>query len=161
MNAAARLVISLVVRLILLFYAGWFAVADSALHPDASLVSRIGLSLLFLILSLFVGEVTTLRMHVGMVLGALRKVAGGEGLIPEAVAAEVGAEVPPDASASAGDAREAIDILVKTLSSSDEKARGMAYAHLQRLTGETLPEVPEAWERWWADNREGFVPPGA
>lgn len=159
MNPAVRLVVSLVVRLILLFYAGWFAVAESALHPDTSIVSRIGLSLLFLILSLFVGEITTLRMHVGMVLGALRRVSGGEGLVPEAVAAEMGGAtgVLPDA----GDVREAIDILVTAMGSDSDEARGMAHGQLLRLTGQSLPPVAEAWERWWAENREGFVPPEA
>lgn len=157
MSPTVRLVVSLFVRLLLLFFAGWFAIADSALPSDASVVSRVGLSLLFLIASLLVGEVSTVRLHVGMLLGALRKVSGGAGAVSDAVAKQIGTQaVPP----TAGSVRESVDILIKALGANDADTRQKAHAHLRRLTGQDLPPDAERWRAWWSKARDTFEPPG-
>jgi hypothetical protein len=58
------------------------------------------------------------------------------------------------------DDRAAIDVLVRGLSGPEPEARAKAHKHLKRLTGQDLPPDPEAWARWWAENRAGFPPGG-
>jgi hypothetical protein len=138
-----RLVVSLGVRLLLIGFAGWFALADSAV-PGAPLVTRIGLACAFLILAVLVGEVSTSRVHLGMLLSALRQAS------PEAAAA-AGANGDPRR-----DDRAAVDALLAALRVGEPETRAKAHRHLVRITGQDLPPDPEAWDRWWATHREGF-----
>jgi hypothetical protein len=84
--------------------------------------------------------VLTVRTHLGLLVGALR--AGGA------------------SGPSRRDDRAAIDVLVRGLSGPEPDARAKAHKHLKRLTGQDLPPDPEAWTRWWAENRDAFPPGG-
>ncbi|MDA1196032.1 MAG: hypothetical protein O2894_12740, partial [Planctomycetota bacterium] len=77
MSPIARVLITSLVRFALLFFAGWFAFAEDALGGEAPMVSRIGLVLMCLVLSILVGEVDRLRTHFGLLVGALRAAGGG------------------------------------------------------------------------------------
>ena len=160
MNPATRIFISVFIRLGLIFFAGWFAIADSALPEDVPLVSRLAFSFLFLIAAILVGETATLRMHFSMMLGAIRQITGGaiggEGDIGQAVSSAV-AQAVSDGDAVARDPRDSIDILIRALAADDAETRQKAHAHLMRLTGQDLPEDLAAWQAWWSENREGFL----
>ena len=52
--------------------------------------------------------------------------------------------------------REAIDILVRTLSSADSAARKVAVEQLRRLTGQDFGEDSAQWARWWEAHRRSF-----
>lgn len=58
--------------------------------------------------------------------------------------------------------REAVDILIKGLSTSDPRARRSAIKTLERMTGQKFGEDQEAWTEWWIANRGRFrVQPGS
>ena len=153
MNAANRLIVSALVRLVLLFYAGWFAFADQALGPEASMVTRIGLAILFLVLSVLVGEITQMRTHFGLLIGAMRAAGGVMGAAAAPIA------VAQNAVESSADPRpEAVDILIRALGSESAEAREAAHGQLVRLTGQELPLEQDAWTEWWKLNRKGFAP---
>jgi hypothetical protein len=158
LNPAARLIISFVLRLVLFFFAGWFAIAESALPPGVSMVSRIGLATLFLIVAILVGEVANMRMHLGMLLGALRAVGGGAGAASGVVSKLIGETEGTTSKAASADPRDSIDILIRALGSRDEDTRTKAHHHLQRLTGQSFGAAPADWESWWAGARESFKP---
>lgn len=146
MNPAVRLLVAFAIRVSLVFFAGWFALAESALPADVSTVSRMGLAFLFLIAAILVGEVSSLRLHFGMIMGAIRK-AKGE---------------PAEASGPVADAadtrRMAVDQLIKALGvTKDDAVRTTVHKNLTRLTGQDLPADATAWETWWAQNRDTFV----
>ncbi|MDJ0974285.1 MAG: hypothetical protein QNJ98_07490 [Planctomycetota bacterium] len=148
MNPAARLIIAFVIRLLLIFFAGWFALAESAMPEGTHIVSRIGLAMLFLIASILVGEVSNLRMHFGMLVNAIRAArGGGEESVPDAS--------PPDPNEAK---RKAVDELVRALRTDKADVRDMVHGHLIRLTGQDLPADPAAWEAWWSKSRDTFVP---
>lgn len=146
MNPAARLLVSFLISLALVFFAGWFAIADSAMPEGTSLVSRLGLTLLFLIAAILLGEVSKLRVHFGMLMGAIKAARGGEGENPLTPA------VPRDPAEAK---RHAVAILIKSLDSDD--ARETAHGHLIRLTGQDLPADSASWRAWWAENEDSFI----
>ncbi len=149
MNPAVRLIVAFVVRLTLIFFAGWFALADAAMPEGTHILSRIGLALLFLIASILAGEVANLRMHFGMLVNAIRAARSGEGA-PEGEDA-----VPLDPNEAK---RKAVDELVRALRTDKTEVRNMVHGHLIRLTGQDLPADPAAWEAWWERSRSGFEP---
>ncbi len=57
--------------------------------------------------------------------------------------------------------REAVDILVRAMSSPQADVRNTAREHLVRLTGENLGADGPAWETWWAEKRATYRSPGA
>lgn len=144
MSPAARLLVSFLVRLALIFFAGWFALAPGALPEQTSVVSRAGLAILFLIAAILVGEVANLRMHFGMLVNAIRAAKGAVGDAPDT-------ERP--AADPQAVRREAVEALIRALRTDKADVREMVHAHLERLTGAGLPADPDAWDAWWA--REG------
>lgn len=148
MNPAARLLVSFLISLALVFFAGWFAIADSAMPEGTSLVSRLGLSLLFLIAAILLGEVSKLRVHFGMLMGAIKAARGGDGGGPLAPA------MPTDPAAAK---RQAVAILIRSLDSDDATIRETAHSNLLRLTGQDLPADSASWRAWWAQNEDSFV----
>jgi len=51
----------------------------------------------------------------------------------------------------------AIDILIRTLESGEEKAIQLASNQLQKMTGEDFGPHPAQWKAWWAENRIRFL----
>ncbi len=162
MSPVTRYLVVVLVRLLLIGAAAWFAFGADPLGPATPLVSRLALVLAFLLLSIVLGEVDRLRTHFGLLLAALRSapLAAGtpgsrEGVVAEAARAAAG---DPALAGAAGprDDRASIDILVKALHTRDDATRGRVHAHLKRLTGQDLPADPRAWEAWWTAAREGF-----
>jgi hypothetical protein len=133
-SPTSRLIVNAVLRLILLGFGMWIALADSALPPGTSMITRVGLVIVFLALSILVGEIGQMREHMGMLLKVLR-------------AAQPGRR----------DDKEAVDILIQGLASPDAGTREKAHHHLKRLTGLELPAEAAAWSAWWKQNRETFV----
>jgi hypothetical protein len=134
-----RLVVTFLLRLAFLFFAGWVALRPEAL-PGADLVVRIGLAALFLVTAIFIGEVVAVRAHLGMLLHALRT-ATQTGGSPGAVRK---------------DDRAAVDILIRALDAKEAGTREKAHRNLVRLTGQDLPSDRGAWDAWWKENREGY-----
>lgn len=134
MKPTTRLLVNAFIRLLLLGFGMWIALADSALPAETSMITRVGLVVAFMALSILVGEVGQMREHMGMLLKVLRASQPGR-----------------------RDDREAIDILVQGLSSADQGTRERAHHHLRRLTGVDLPAEAAAWAAWWQQNRETFV----
>ncbi len=154
MSASSRLIIALILRILLLLFAGWFAFAPDALPEGVSIVSRIGLATAFLVLMMLIGEVGTMRMHMGMLVSALR--AGGT---PGASAAAVAATANAMGVGASGGTRNdaaSVDILIQALKTNDADVRAKAHAHLTRLTGQTMPDDVATWQKWWDDNRDTF-----
>jgi hypothetical protein len=133
----SRLLFDLIVRLILLFFAIYFAVTPEAL-PGASVIARIGISAVFLVLVVITGEVSAMRAQLHIILTSVLR-----------ARAELGGREPPDDQA-------AVDILVKALRTTTDETRDKIHRQLRRLTGQDLPPDPQAWEDWWSRNREGF-----
>jgi len=149
------MLLGLFVRLVLLFFAGWFLFYDGAVPEGTHMISRIGLAILFLMVQILVGEVGTVRTHVGLLIGALRSVTGGtpEGKVTAAIAEQLGGGAP-----AVPDVQAAVDILIRSLSLDDADAQEKAHKHLQRITGESFPPDAAVWAEWWAENRFGFEP---
>jgi hypothetical protein len=143
----SRILVNALLRLVFLAVAGWFAFGGETALPGAPLFTRIALVVLALGVSILLGEVGMLRAHFDMLLAALR--AG------TASAAASGAGAVPR------DDKAAIDVLVRALGSREPSTREKAHKHLKRITGQDLPEDPQAWGRWWSENRESFTPHGA
>ena len=150
MSPVARVLVVALVRLALIFFAGWFAFREDALGAGASTVSRMGVVLLFLVVSILVGELDKLRTHFGLLVGALRAAgsSGGRAAAAAAAASALGGET--------ADPRASVDILIRALATDDVETREKAHKHLVRLTGKQLPPELALWERWWQENREGF-----
>jgi hypothetical protein len=134
-----RLVLDLVVRLSLLFFAAWFALTPEAL-PQAPALARIGLSALFLVLVVIVGEIHATRTQMHLLLTVLK------------AKTDLASGTPPDP-------RAAVEILVKAMRSAKGETREKIHRQLVRLTGRDLPDSAEAWEKWWEENRETFSRP--
>ncbi len=155
MNPVARLLVVALIRLILIFFAGWFAFKQDALGEGVHIVSRIGLVLLFLVVSILLGEFDKLRTHFALLIGALRAAgAGGPGGAAAAAAGAIAAA--GGAGAPQADPRASVDILIRALASDDDDTRDKAHKHLVRLTGKNLPAETALWERWWQENRDKF-----
>ncbi len=137
MTPTSRLMLNALLRLTLLGFGLWIALGGEAALSGAALPTRIGLVVLFLSVSILIGEVGQLRDHLGALLKVLKGAAGGR-----------------------RDDREAVDILLQGLSAPDPEVRERAHHHLVRLTGQQLPPDPERWQAWWAAHREGFVARG-
>ncbi len=155
MSPVARLLVVALVRLAMIFFAGWFAFNEEALGAGAPKVSRIGLVLLFLVGSIILGELDKLRTHFGLLIGALRA-AGGQGGAAAAALASAGLDTPGSAPA---DPKASVDILIRALGADDGDTRDKAHRHLVRLTGKNLPAETALWERWWQENRSGYKGP--
>lgn len=134
MSANTRLLLNALLRLVFLGFALWIALGGEAALPGAPMVTRVGVVLLFLGLSILLGEVAMQRDHLSMLLKLIR--AG---------------------SSARRDDREAVDILIQGLSSSEAQVRERALHHLRRLTGQNLPADAQRWQAWWAAHREGFA----
>jgi hypothetical protein len=129
-----------VVRLILIFFAGWFALASDALPEEVPVISRIGLAAVFLIASILVGEVGMLRVNIGAVLHGLKAVRTG-------------------ATEEVADPLVAAATLIQGLRTNKDDLREKAHYHLKRITGQDLPPEAEAWEAWLKEQRA--AEPGA
>ena len=100
---------------------------------------------------ILVSELTKLRTHFGIVIGALKAAsASGQAPDPDAL---------PGPPAKAPDPRAAVDILLQALASDDAETQERAHRHLVRLTGKDLPRETALWQRWWQENRERFPGP--
>lgn len=155
MSPVVRLLIVTLVRLAMIFFAGWFAFNEEALGAGVPMVSRIGLVLLFLVASIILGELDKLRTHFGLLIGALRA-AGGQGGAAAAAVATAGLDTP---SAAQADPKASVDILIRALGVDEGLTREKAHKHLVRLTGKNLPAELALWERWWQENRDGYEGP--
>jgi hypothetical protein len=153
LSPVARVLVIALVRLILLFFAIWFAFREDALGEGASLVSRMGIVLLFLVVFILLGELDKLRTHFGLLVGALRAAggAGGGAAAAAGAAAALGGDAVPEP-----DTRASVDILIRALGAPDADTRDKAHKHLVRLTGKNLPAEHALWERWWQENRDRF-----
>ena len=147
-----------VLRLGLLFYAAWFAFHDDPLGSgDLPMVSRVGLVLLFFVLSILLGELDRLRTHFGLLVGGLRAAGRGAGL--DEVAQAAGGEAL--ATQPKADPKASVDILVQALAADDPDTVAKVHKHLTRLTGKKLPPESALWERWWQENRDSWAGPPA
>lgn len=155
MSPVVRVLVGALVQVTLIFFAGWFAFKQDALGPEVHLVSRMGLVLLCLVLAIILAELTKLRSHFGMIVGAMRAAsAAGTAPASESMEALQAATSP----GLAEDPRAAVDILVTALATDDAETRERAHRHLVRLTGKNLPPEVALWQRWWQENRERFSP---
>ncbi len=157
MSGTSRVLVAALVRIVLLAVAVWFVVVPDALGPDASVVSRIALVILALVLSIVVGEVVMMRMHMGLLVGALRERVQTGGGADAAVLADVAEAVASKRSvhADGSAADRAVPILIRALESAEPGARTVAHEHLKRLTGQALPAEAEAWRNWWESSARG------
>ncbi len=80
-----------------------------------------------------------IRAHISQLVGALRMLAGRMGRSPT-----------PEIKG------EAIEILIGSLRSGTESVRDTAAKELRKLTDEDLGTDPEAWQRWWLENKDRF-----
>ena len=161
MSPVVRVLAIALVRLGLLFYAGWFAFNEESLGEGVSSVSRVGFVLLFLVLSILLGEIDRIRTHFGLLVGALRAAGGASGSPGGGVAAAAAAAAQGLPGGADADPRASVDILIRALSAGDEETVEKAHKHLIRLTGKKLPPQIALWERWWQENRDGYRgPPG-
>jgi hypothetical protein len=53
--------------------------------------------------------------------------------------------------------REAVRILIRSLSSENGKVRQDAWEHLKRLTGQDFALDPQVWESWWSVHEKRFA----
>ena len=134
MKPLTRVVVTAVVRLAFLFFAGWVAVAPGALegaHP----VTRIGLAAGFMALSVLVGEILRLETRFEALMRAIRSAtsqAGEGGAAGRAIRTQ----------------DEAVAILIRALGSREPDTVEKAHRNLVRLTGQDLPPDKAAWEAW-------------
>jgi hypothetical protein len=151
-TGTSRVLVAAVVRIVLLAVAVWFAVAPAPLGPETPLFSRIALVVLALVLSILVGEIVQMRLHLGLLVGALRQL--GPSASGAAVAADV-EEALRSGKSPVPAAERAVPILIQALEGKDESARRAAHDHLCRLTGQSLPPEAAAWRAWWKDRERG------
>jgi len=99
------------------------------------------LSLPFVLVATAVGVLENLRTrsHMAQLIGAIRTQAGKRG-------------VPPSPEV----VREAVEILIHSLRSGEERVRETATRELRKLTGQEFGPDHEAWVLWWAANKERF-----
>jgi hypothetical protein len=134
LKVTTKLLLGAALRLVLIGFACWFAIDQDSV-PNAPPLTRIALASGFLVLSILAGEISSLRIDLGLVAAALRGRIGS----------------PPR------DDKAAVDILVRALSASSETTRTSAHAQLKRLTGQDLPLDAEAWSAWWGAHRDSFT----
>jgi len=154
-SGSSRVLVAALVRIVLLAIAAWFVAAPDALGAQTPMISRIALVILALVLSVVVGEVVQMRLHLGLLVGALRQRTGGEAAtvladVEEAMKGQAAAPADPKAAGE-----RAVPILIQALDARDESARRAAHEHLKRLTGQDLPPESSAWRSWWSDVRRG------
>jgi len=158
MVPVVRVLVVAFVRFAFVFFAGWFAFNEDALGVGAPLVSRLAFVLLFLVVSILLGEIDRLRTHFGLLIGALRAAGGGQGggvdAAAQAASTALGGDAPP-----AADPKASIEILIRALGAADAGTRENARHHLQRLTGKNLPADAALWARWWQENRGAYEAP--
>ena len=138
MKVESRMILTLLVRLAFVVFAGWVAVVPSTL-PGSHDVVRMGLAATFLVVAILVGEVAKLQTQFEMLLKALRA---------------AGASVAVEAATPERDDDAAIGILIRALGSREETTRAKAHANLVRISGQDLPLDREAWEAWWKARKE-------
>ncbi len=159
MSPLVRVLVMAAVRLGLLFYAGWFAFAPEALGEGTSMVSRIGLVLVCLMLSILLGEIDRLRTHFSLLVGALRSAGGGSAASQAAASVSAAAAAIPLADEGSKDPKASVEILIRALAAPDLDTVSKAHKHLQRLTGKDLPPEHALWQRWWQENRDDYAGP--
>jgi hypothetical protein len=138
LKVETRLILSFVLRLGFMVFAGWIALVPDTL-PGAPMLLRMGLAATLLVIAILVGEVAKLQTQFEMLLKALRA---------------AGASVAAEAAAPQRDDEAAIAILIRALGSREEATREKAHANLLRITGQELPLDREAWQAWWDAQRE-------
>lgn len=135
LKPVARVIVASIVRLVFLFFAGWIAVAPTAL-PGAHPITRIGLAAVFLALSVLVGELQRLETRFEALMRAIRSATNTSGT----------------GTSGSGGLRtqdEAVTILIRALGSREPDTVVKAHRNLIRLTGQDLPPDKAAWEAWW------------
>ncbi|MEZ6008123.1 MAG: hypothetical protein R3F05_10175 [Planctomycetota bacterium] len=140
MSGSSRVLVAALVRIVLLAIAAWFVAAPNALGPETPMLSRIALVVLALVLSVVVGEVVQMRLHLGLLVGALRQRAGGEAatVLADVEEAMKGPGAAPADPKAAGE--RAVPILIQApRGTGRDAARRAAHEHLKRLTGQDLP----------------------
>ncbi len=137
MKVESRLVLTLLVRLAFLVFAGWVALVPDTL-PGSHMIVRMGLAATFLVVAILVGELAKLQMQFEMLLKALRS-----------ASAQVVAEAAPPK-----DENVAVGILIRALGSREASTREKAHGNLVRITGQDLPPDRKVWEAWWKKRRE-------
>ena len=143
MSPTTRFLVGALIRFVLLGFGVWFAIRADALGEGAPLISRIGITLLFVVLSILVGEVSQMRLHLSLVArGALQAARAGGTTLPEA--------------SKAPDPKAPVEILLQALRATSGETQAKAHAHLKRLTGADLPPDPAAWDAWWAEHKDQF-----
>ena len=133
MKVESRMILTLLIRLAFVVFAGWLLVVPSTLPGSPDFV-RMGLAATLLVIAILVGEVAKLQTQFEMLLKALRA---------------AGASVAAEAASPQRDDEAAVGILIRALGSREETTRSKAHANLVRLTGQDLPLDREAWEAWW------------
>ncbi len=102
------------------------------------------LALPFVLVATAIGVVENLRTrsHMAQLIGAIRAQAGKRG-------------TPPSPEV----VREAVEILIHSLRSSEAHVRETAARELRKLTGQEFGPDHESWVLWWAANKERFGNP--
>lgn len=149
MNAGTRLLVGALVRLVLLGYGVWFAVREDALGPGVPMASRIGIVILFVVLSVLVGEISQMRMHLSLL---------ARGALQAARAGTMGGAAGAPPQTTVANPREPVEILLQAVRTTEGETQARAYAHLKRLTGQELPLDSAVWDAWWLKNRDTFAP---
>jgi len=138
LKVESRLILSFVVRLAFMVFAGWVAIVPETL-PGSHMIVRMGLAATFLVVAILVGEVAKLQAQFEMLLKALRA---------------AGASMVADAAAPQRDDDAAVGILIRALGSREENTRTKAHTNLVRITGQELPLDRSVWERWWKEHQK-------
>ena len=131
MKVESRMILTLLIRLAFVVFAGWLLVVPSTLPGSPDFV-RMGLAATLLVIAILVGEVAKLQTQFEMLLKALRA---------------AGASVAAEAASPQRDDEAAIGILIRALGSREETTRSKAHTNLVRITGQDLPPDREAWEK--------------
>ena len=136
MKVESRMILTLLIRLAFVVFAGWLLVVPSTLPGSPDFV-RMGLAATLLVIAILVGEVAKLQTQFEMLMRALRAATGKAG-----------------GAAAQGTEREAVGILIRALESREPATREKAHRNLVRLTGQDLPPEREAWEAWWKEHKK-------
>ena len=106
---------------------------------EDNLAHRIALPFVLVAGAFGVMENLRTRTHLGQLVGAIRGLMSKRGVEPT-----------PEIKG------EAIEILMRSLKSGEEKVRRTAAAQLHSLTGRDFGVDLEAWEGWWSENKGEF-----
>ena len=115
--------------------------------PDGwhSFPYRLAMPFALMACSLSILENLRTRTHITQLVGAMRALMGKAG------------HAATSGKAPTGEVRvEAVEILLQSLKSDKDKVRTVAARQLENLTGQSLGEDVEAWDRWWDENKAGF-----